>query len=187
MAKYQMKGVSWWYEAIVDWELSNPDGKRGDCAKQLKCTESHLSVISNSDSFKEFREMRMIAHREKVSNSIINKLEVVTDKALGKLEDVIDAAGPMTKMTDVADVAKMGLQALGMFRHGASGLKSSSPTVQVNIGVSAEDLAIARERMKNANSRTDLVQNDEPESVTISTETQLEQPHDFLLSAPAPV
>lgn len=187
MAKYQMKNTSWWYEAIVDWELTNPGGRRKDCAKELNCSECHLSVISNSDSFKEFREMRMVQHRTRVSDGIIGRLEVVTDKALGKLEGVIDAAGPMTKMTEVADVAKMGLQALGMFRHGASGLKSTAPAVQINIGVDATELAKARERMKIANTRADVVQNADGDQTKAPAEIELEQPHEYLLPAPAPV
>lgn len=187
MAEYQMKKTSWWYEAIVDWELRNPGLYRAECARELNCSESHLSVISNSDSFKEFREMRMVQHRTQVSETIINRLEVVTDKALGKLEGVIDAAGPMTKMTDVSDVAKMGLQALGMFRHGSSGLKGDTTNVQVNIGINPEDLAEARKRMKDANTRSDVVQDSNAGASTPTAEIELDQSNEYLLPAPAPV
>jgi len=188
MAKYQMKKVSWWYEAIVTWEIANPGGKRGDLAREVNCSESHLSVISNSDAFREYREMRMIQHRQAISEGIVGKLESVTDKALEKLDGVLDHVTPTSRLTDVNDVAKMGLQALGLFKHGGGAIKSGPGAVTVNIGVTAEGLAEARERMRTVNGggSTDVVHEGELIEAE-GSETEMDAPDGHLLPAPSSV
>lgn len=167
MAMNQVKKVSYWHESIVDWELQNPDKSMGDCALYFNVTEAWLSVIRNSDIFKEYSALRRGEHNENVSMSVIDRAEAVADVSLEVLEERIRNERRSIGLGIVNDTAAMALKALGFGQK----QDSRAPNTQVNIvlGADPELLARAREKMRLANAHS------EPAAVGAPRGPQLEE------------
>lgn len=162
MAMNQVKKVSFWHESIVDWELQNPDKSMGECAEYFGVTEPWLSVIRNSDIFREYSALRRGEHNENVSMSVIDRVEAVAGVSLEVLEERIRAERHSIGLGIVNDTATMALKALGF------GKKQDSRTnnTQVNIVLSADPelLARARDKMRLANAHPqEQLKEEEPE------------------------
>lgn len=48
----------WWYPAIADWMIRNPQGKLTDCAKELGKHVNTISMITNTDLFRDYLARR---------------------------------------------------------------------------------------------------------------------------------
>ena len=169
MSATQLKKMSWWHESILDWELNNPDKSMGECALTFGVTETWLSIIRNSDIYKEYAAQRRILHNENVSKSIIERVEEVAGVSLEVLQERIDRERHTIGLGIVNDTCGMALKALGFgVKHGGEGSQ-----VNVMIGVASPELLDrAREKMRliGAHSELDRVGASDP------PETEVENP-----------
>lgn len=152
MAEKQIAKVGWWHEAIIDWMLENPDGKLGQCAMHFGRTQAWISVIINSDAFKELLEQRKLLHAHMISLTLTEKLEGIAHQSLDALEESLEAHkdGGTMSVGCARDTAEMALKALGYTARSPGALHLNVPHgSQVNIGVATpEVLAEARRKMK---------------------------------------
>lgn len=149
MAKSQIKKVSWWHESIVDWTLANPSRSLTECAAYFGVTLSYLSVLRNSDAFRDYEARRREEHNAEVSKSIVDKVEDVASVSLEVLKERIEEERSYIGLKTVTDVCSITLKALGF------GVKSdNSPAnsqVNVFVGADQETLHNAREKMRLIN------------------------------------
>ena len=144
MAEKQIMSIKPQHEAIADWLISNPGGKQKDLAVDLGFAESTVSIVLNSDIFKEYWERRIIAHQKAVSESVIEKTEKVAGAVLDEIHERItgEKAEPIP-LSLLNDVAGTSLKALGFGRDRGRG-----GNINIVIGVPPEDLERAREKMR---------------------------------------
>jgi hypothetical protein len=145
MAKLQIATVNHHHRFIVDWELEHPGGKMKELAAILGCTEAHLSVVRNSDAFKDYRDRRRQAHDEKISKSVIEGVEELANTSVEVLNERIQKEREDLGLGIIKETADMALKALGY------GGNRNGPLVgNLNIinGVPTEDLERARAKMR---------------------------------------
>lgn len=151
MAQTQIKEVSWWHEAIIDWMLANPEKKLRDCAEHFNVTVSWLSVIKRSDCFRALWEERRAGYSHHVEQTLTDKLTTLSELSLDAQIEKIEVMGPLMDLDDLRKVGKDAIAALGY---------GKTPSVQINnngegnvnlIGVDSDTLAAARDRISARN------------------------------------
>lgn len=153
----RIKKLSWWHEMVVDWMLTNPDGKLKDCAEFFSVTQPWLSTVVNSDAFKHYFRVRRKEHQGLVSATVIDKVEGLGKLSLDVLEERIENDRENISLGIVRETAEMALKALG---YGGRGAMQAAP-VQVNIGVVTPDLLErARAKMRDVSPRTTEITED---------------------------
>jgi hypothetical protein len=153
-ASHQIKKVSWWHQSLVDWMLANPDKNQNDCAAHFTVTPSYLSVVLNSDAFKDYFNARRAEHNEEVSKSVIERVEELAGTALDVLNARIAAERETVGLSVVTDAAEMALKAMG-FGAAKGGPGAGGNYTENNIIVlesaSKDSLAEARATMRQLN------------------------------------
>ena len=148
MSATQIKKVSWWHESILDWELENPDKNLGECAREFRVSETWLSIIRNSDVYREYAALRRKDHNENVSKSIIERVEDVADLSLEVLHERIEKERETIGLKIVTQTCELALKSLGF------GQRSDSKETQVNVTIGNIDPSLlerARNKMKLIN------------------------------------
>lgn len=91
MAETQIQRVSHRHEAIIDWLIANPHIKNLDClCGELNVSRSWLSIVMNSDVFREKYAQRRGEVNDDLRAKITHKTLGVANKALDKLDLVLD-------------------------------------------------------------------------------------------------
>lgn len=173
-----IKKLSWWHESIVDWMLLNPEGKLGQCARDLGVTASWLSTIVNSQLFRELLAKRRLEHASNISTSVIDKTQGITHLALELVEERLsrDDVMPLS-YKEIRETAELGLKAMGYTARsgGAVVINNPSGAVQVNT-VTPEMLENARKKMQAQQAplppqpeRKELSFDNEPEALMPAT------------------
>ena len=105
----EVKKVRYTHDAIIDVIIANPAVSQGDLAKEFGFTEAWMSIIVNSDSFKEKLAIRKAELTDpKITASIEMRLEGLAKKSLDRLLDRVDSSIPLKPMELVA-MAKLGV------------------------------------------------------------------------------
>ena len=92
MAKsVQLQSMKPKHDSIIDWLLVNPGAKTLNplCAA-MSISRSWLSIVMQSDCFKEEYTRRRQSHNSELSKQLIEKQLKVTLKALDKVDDMMD-------------------------------------------------------------------------------------------------
>lgn len=145
----QVKHVRWWHEAVVDWELENPGLTMNECASYFDVSPSYLSILRNSDAYKEYAERRRREHNSNVSETIIQKTEKLAKIAVDVLTERIDSERKTILLGGVKDTAEMALKSLGFgLPRGGDTRTGAAPAMVININASSEDIALARDRLR---------------------------------------
>lgn len=144
---WDVKGFLWWYPAIADWMLANPDKTLGQCAKHFTVAQAWLSRIINSDAFKAYLAERQQRMSLAVDVTLTEQLHSVASQALEISEMRLREERNKIPLKDANETAAMALKALG---YSPSRHQPPQGTVNVNVGVhvSADDLQAARERLR---------------------------------------
>lgn len=162
--------------------IRNPGGKLCDCAKELNKNQNTISMIANSDMFRDYLAQRKAEWRETHDFAILSKVTAVAEKSLDTLLTQLEKKGDQVPVQVMAEIATSTLDRLGY------GPKQQ-PGVQVNVqqndnrvqvAVGANELLEAREAMRRAESRRaiesrTLVDEESPsEAPTLQPPTQEE-------------
>lgn len=133
------------HEAIVDWEILNPGRNHSECAHEMGVSETHLSVIYNSDAFIAYRHDRLASHHQNVSNAVVDKTENLAKLSLDILAERFANERKEVPLGGVKDTCEMALKALGF----GSAPKGANGAVSLNVmvGATPEQLAAAREKI----------------------------------------
>lgn len=146
----QIDNIRYRHKAIADSMIAEPDKKQRVLAVELDISETHLSVIVNSDAFEEYFALRRADHEERISEDIIAKFghlaEECVDTLIERIQDERDTVG----LGVVVDATKVAVSALGLGggpRHGVGPV--GGPTVNLFVGaVDQALLAQARAKMR---------------------------------------
>lgn len=137
----------WWYEAISDWMIANPGGKLGDCALALNKAQSTISMIVNSQLFKDYHAQRRQAFREQHDEAIVAKTTKVAELGLDLILERMTTKRDAIPLGVVKDLTDSALSRLG-YGTPKAGVPMPGGTTIINGGnvvqVSAQDLAEAR-------------------------------------------
>lgn len=145
----QVKKVNWWYESLADWMLANPDRTLTEAARYFNCTLSWISIVKNSDTFKEYWQIRREQVNHQVACTVTDRATAVAEVALERLQERLETTGDVLPVSTLLDISDKSMKWLGF------GAKASSPTqVQVNVGVDPAALARARELLKQSHGLT---------------------------------
>ena len=155
MAEVQIKSVGWWHERFADWLIANPHLKLKDAAREFDCTVPWLSVVKNSDAFKEVFAQRSRSVTDGVVNGTVShiagvreKTETMTEIALDALNEKLEreCAADMVPRTELVEIVDKGMARLG---YGAN--KQSLPPP---VSIIANKVAIvSREALSSARSK----------------------------------
>lgn len=143
MGKLQVQKVSWWHERLADWMIACPDQNIADAAKYFDCHPNTLSIIKNSDSFKQYWSTRSAEASSAVVTDVKDKMLAITEVALDNISNRLKMQGSVMPIDTLVGITAMGMKSMG---YGVS----KSPTVVINNnGVDPALLALARERIQN--------------------------------------
>lgn len=92
MAENQIQDMNHTHEGILRWLLLNPDRPLRDCAAYMGVTQSWLSVIINSDCFRERLKELQGEFNIRVVQSLEEKLTTATNVALDRLITCVEAS-----------------------------------------------------------------------------------------------
>jgi hypothetical protein len=135
----------WWYESISDWMIANPGGRLYECAAYLQKSPNTISVIVNSNAFKDFHALRRREWRERHDETIISKTTEVAEMGLDLILDRMKSKRDQIPLSTLKEVTGDALQRLGYTSApppGAAGVNVTGNATFVT--VSAQDLAEAR-------------------------------------------
>lgn len=91
MANVQIVSMKAKHHAIIDRLIVEPTIKLSHLAAEIGVTQPWLSVVMQSDIFKEEYAKRRAEHNAGVRERIIDKQLKITEKALNKLDDILDS------------------------------------------------------------------------------------------------
>lgn len=145
----------WWYSAIADWMIRNPGRHLKDCALDLNKSANTISMIVNTDMFREYLARRKEEWRQNHDFAIISKVTAVAELSLDVLLEKMEKKRDQIPMNLVNEVATSALDRLG---YGPRREPSVSVNVEQNdnrvvVAVDAKALAEARDAMRLAEER----------------------------------
>ena len=141
--------IGWWYERLADAMIAHPEKTLTEIAKSFNCTLTWISIIKNSDVFKEYWARRSAEASKDMLGAIRAKGMAAAELAIDALNARLEleaSAMPVPQLLEVVDIS--------MKRFGydsAKGARAPQTVTNFNIGmVSAAELAEARARMRQA-------------------------------------
>lgn len=140
----------WWYDAIIDLLLANPDLTQGEIAKRLGKAPSTISLIMTSDTFKSHFASRRQAFSEAHDFATVSKLQKVADLALDGVIKTLETRRDKIPLGQLNTIQEKALERLG---YGVQAPAKGGVTVNVNqptnvVQVSPEVLAGARQTLR---------------------------------------
>ena len=90
MAQLQIQRLTAFHEGIIDRLLADPSLPYGTLANQMGISKSWMSIIVNSDCFKQRLAERRAELTGQISEGIKQNLLQVSEKALSKLHEALD-------------------------------------------------------------------------------------------------
>lgn len=147
MAEVQIQSISHRHREIADWLLANPHVKNLNAlCDRMNVSRSWLSIVMNSDVFKEYFEKRRRSYEGVLHEEILMKNYAVTSKALDKLSVALDDDGVDPRL--LLDVANKTAQLLGYGAKGPVTKVTEEKIQEITRPVDAGALAQAREIMR---------------------------------------
>lgn len=149
MSATQLKnGLRAWHEELLEYTLANPRASLQEAALFFNVTVSWLSIVKNSDAFKEMWAKRRPEHFSRISAGVSERITALAEVSLDALtnrieKDVREGNATVATLRESADLA---LKAMGFGNKG-----NTSPLVQTNVQnttnvfVDRDTLARARE------------------------------------------
>jgi len=102
-----------WYSHIADWQLSHPGGRLTDCAKDLGKAVNTITMIVNTDMYRDYFARRREELTKAHDFSIITKTTHVAERALDVMLDKLEKQADKLPMNLVTEVATSALDRLG--------------------------------------------------------------------------
>lgn len=103
----------WWYAGIADYRLAHPGCSNDEVAKHLNKHPNTISIITNSDLYREYEAQRKAQWREKNEDQLREKLTGVTIKVLDAIDEKLSKQKDQIPMPLAVDLLKSGLDRLG--------------------------------------------------------------------------
>lgn len=179
----QVKTVRDWHESLIDYIISNPGATLRVKAQVFGVSMSWLSIVENSDSFKEAMRLRRDEHFNNLSTGIVGKLEATADMLIEEINHRIQtdssSAIPFNSLRDTADMA---LKHLGFGAKGQGGVQQAGIINNNTVIVQdREALREAREMMaaKRAEATQEVIEDFQTINLEINSETKEKELEEF--------
>jgi hypothetical protein len=145
MAEVQIQRVSHRHEAIIDWLIANPNVKNLErLCNELNVSRSWLSIVMNSDVFKEKYSVRRAQVNDELAANITEKTLRVANKALDRLDETLSEED-----LNPSFVAKTTLGILEILKPKSSGVTSTKELVRETTRMVSKDVVVtARETLR---------------------------------------
>lgn len=142
----QVKKVSWWHERLVDHMLAHPEQTLTQIAHHFKISLSWLSIVKNSDVFKDYWLARSEAHSAALVGNIKDKAFAAAEQALDIINHRLERDAQVIPLETALNVVETTMKRFGY----GSDDKGASPQVNMHFHglVSQDQLAQARARMR---------------------------------------
>jgi len=109
MAEISISKVRYTHDAIIDEIIAFPSISQGELCKLFGFTQSWMSIIVNSDAFKNrLTERKAELVDPKIQASVNERLEALAKRSLDKLLDRLDTNLPFSN-GDLIAAAKLGV------------------------------------------------------------------------------
>jgi hypothetical protein len=110
MDKPGLSHVHYWHDAFIEAIVANPLISQGDLARLCGYSESWVSIMVNTDAFKN----RLAERKAEISDPILRasvkeRVEAAAKRSLDKLIERMDANAPM-KTNELIAIAKLGVE-----------------------------------------------------------------------------
>lgn len=166
-----------WYDAIIDWMLMNPDKNLRDCAKALGRGEGTIYSITSSDIFKARLAQRRQDYNDQLAQGIGDAASGVALAALTEIRKRINENAAKIPTVVLNDIANKSLERLG---YGSAPV--APPAVQINhttntgpqISVSVQTLLEAKAAMQDLHRSNATIIDMEPTKLSSKEERDLE-------------
>jgi hypothetical protein len=124
--KPAIKRVRFTHDAVIDEILMDPAVSQGDLAKMFGFTQAWMSIIVNSDAFKErLAERKGELVDPAIRASIAERLDAVAKRSLDKIMERLDSpASGAIKNADLVAMARLGV--------GDKNTRTPGPALQQN-------------------------------------------------------
>jgi hypothetical protein len=116
MTATQLKdGIRPWHEALLEFIIANPRASGAETALYFNVSESWLSIVKNSDAFRELWATRRPEHFSRVSANVSERLTALAEVTLDKLTDRVekDVREGTATVASLRETAEMTLKAMG--------------------------------------------------------------------------
>ena len=90
MAEIQIQKLGEKHRAIIDWLIANPQQSMAVLANEMDVSRSWLSIVMNSDVFREEYTKRRQEHNRELSRQLVERQLKVALKALDRLDVILD-------------------------------------------------------------------------------------------------
>lgn len=120
--------VRYTHDAVIDEILMNPAISQNDLAKHFGFSPAWMSIVVNSDAFKErLAERKGELVDPKLVATINERLDSIAKRSLEKIMDRLDNPGAQIKTMELVAIAKLGV--------GDKNTRPAGPQVQNNLYV----------------------------------------------------
>ena len=137
------RNMKYWYDAIIDQMLANPELKAYEIAEKLNRHPATVRLVMKSDLFKAEYQRRRDEVNETLGNALKDDLLRIAKAGTGRILEQLEDPSKVIPLKDVAAITDSTLEKMG-YGVPAGGRGGQAP-VEVNINtVSADTLAKAR-------------------------------------------
>lgn len=146
----QVKAVNWRHEALADLMLTEPHLTLTEMAERLKLCPAWVSIVKQSDSFKDYWALRRKSHSDSLTTGIREKAAALAELSLDVLlkSTVERADAGALSAQEARDNLDLVAKRFGF--DGTANQQVQAPTVNLNLGlVTSEALEAARLRMRS--------------------------------------
>lgn len=149
---FQPQKFMWWYDAIIDWMLSNPDKPLSACATELNRHPEYIRILVRSDIFQTRYQERRAETNSRMSIAIADRASRVGIKALDIMLERMEEHPERIPIDALVSMADKTLHHLG---YGQPRTSAANVATQVNVSLSVgkEVLEHARRRMREIEAR----------------------------------
>jgi len=133
----QLLGLSKpWHEELATFLIKNPHLTMGQVARSFNVSASWLSVVKNSDAFKDYYDARRAEVQSMVSATLADKVNALAELGVEQLtEHVVDHAnGAEMGMDALMGVTDLALKSLGFGGRGGNAPAPAAGQTLVVIG-----------------------------------------------------
>lgn len=149
-SRWQPQRMVWWYWAVIDEMVANPQVSKKDLATRFGVSYVCIQLVTTSDIFQHHYSERVKEKARGLDTAINERLTKVALGALEHLGSALEKKRDTIPIKDLAAIAEMSLQKLGYGVQTAAGI-----TVNNNLGsttvvapVSRSDLEAARANLR---------------------------------------
>jgi hypothetical protein len=140
----QLLKVNHWHQRLADWLIANPNKKLREAADEFQRSQAWISAVINSDAFQDYFKRLSAQHSEALLVTIRDKSLAAADAAVGEIQRRLESSPETIPYNQLLETAEV------LMKRAAPEVSSNPgpPNVQINLGVSQQELAEARAAMR---------------------------------------